>query len=162
MNKNIIIEEEIKGNFIIGIGSEITDYTNNWIFGKNNHIHFKTNEIGDKLYCVALENLDDIITSNIQCQFLYDSKIMCNLNIYERDIEIIATCNDKDNNIWESWENKIEDEIKKNNTLNFEITMKNIKKGDCLFMIEFNCTTQKTKQSKISIQDFYKEYLLNK
>jgi hypothetical protein len=161
-NKSIILEECIAGNFTVGVGNENTDYTNKWIFHNTENVHLQIDNVGNNLYCVALQNTEEKLNFDITCNFLYDSQITCNVFIHDNNTEIITVSYDNNNKIWESYEDKIEDIVKKNNLLKFEITTKDIKKGDCLFTINFECVTQKTKQIAIPLEKFYKEYLSSK
>jgi hypothetical protein len=155
--KSVILEENNIGNFKIGVGDENSCYTRKWNFTNNNFLHCEINKIGDVLYCISLNDYCDITEINLYAKFLYDCDFICQIKTFIENIDLyVFSCDDNNNCIWESYENKIEDKIEKNKFLKFEITTKNIKKGDCLFTIDFHCTTKQTKQTKIPLQEFMK------
>lgn len=155
--QSVILEENIIGNFKVGVGNKNTCYTQEWNFEKDNFIHLQSNETGDELHCISLENHIENTQISIWCKFLFDSQMQCEIKTFIENADFYIFSYDGENNcIWESFENIVSDNVDENNFLKFEITAKNIKKGDCIFTIKFNCTTKQTKQTKMSLQDFTK------
>jgi hypothetical protein len=150
----LVIEKPQMGNFVANVGNNDTSYTQVWGTNENENFKWVENDDGNEIYCVCINNNEDQINLELKAKFLYDSDISFRCIPINPDITWKVCILDENNKkIREKIDEDISTNIKKNNTISFNIQISECKENTTIFMIsDLKCLTNENTTIRIPVK----------